>query len=296
MTTTGRHAGRVVVLGDLMVDVVATASVPLARGSDAPARVRDHGGGSGANVAAWLGAGAVLVCCVGDDAAGRAPIPGVCFRGVVHPTLPTGTCITIVEPDGERTFLPDRGANAALRPEDLPDVFRAGDHLHLSGYALLDEGPARAAALEALARARATGMTISVDPASSAPLAAVGPERFLRWIDGADLLLPNADEARILTGEEDPERAALALAAPGAEVVLTLGVGGALWTDGARVVRAPALPVAGAIDTTGAGDAFAAGWLGARLRGARVEEALAAACALAARAVAVPGGRPPTGA
>lgn len=325
MTATSHRAGRIVVLGDLMVDVVATTAVPLVRGSDAPAVVRRHGGGSGANVAAWLGAlwrdagggetgrggvavgggpapGAaasndgvcVLLACVGDDEAGRAGIRGVDVRAAIHPHLPTGTCITLVEPDGERTFLPDRGANAALRPDDLPhDVFRAGDHLHLSAYPLLEDTPARAAALEALTRARAAGMTVSVDPASSAPLRAVGASAFLAWTAGVDTLLPNADEAHALTGEAEPVVAARALAAAsGAEVVLTLGAGGALWTDGNAVVRAAGPAVAGALDSTGAGDAFTAGWLTARRAGASVEAALRAANALGARAVAGPGGRP----
>jgi len=135
-------------------------------------------------------------------------------------------------------------------------------------------------------------MTASVDPASSAPLRAVGAEAFLAWIGGADVLLPNADEARVLTGEADPERAARSLACTsGAEVVVTLGAAGALWSDGAETKRETGEAVRG--DSTGAGDAFTAGWLGARLAGASVAEALRAANALGTRAVAEPGARPP---
>ena len=80
----------------------------------------------------------------------------------------------IVEPTGERTMLPDRGANAALAPADLPvDELRAATHLHLSGYTLLDPG-SRAAGLVALEHAREAGLSVSVDPASAAPLAAAG--------------------------------------------------------------------------------------------------------------------------
>jgi sugar/nucleoside kinase (ribokinase family) len=147
----------------------------------------------------------------------------------------------------------------------------------------------RATGLRALALARERGMTVSVDPSSAAPLAAA-PD-FLGWIAGAALLLPNADEARVLTGEGDPGRAARALAAAGREVVVTLGAGGALWTDGERVLRAPAA-AAEVVDTTGAGDAFAAGLLAARADGADPQGQLEAGCALAARAVGVPGARP----
>ncbi len=294
-------SGRVVVLGDLMVDVVARPDGPLARGSDAPARVRLHGGGSGANVAAWLahiGHAPALVARVGDDGAGRDAVAeltagGVEVHAAVDPDLATGLCVVLVEPDGERTFLPDRGANAALSPADLPAGLLAhGDHLHLSAYPLLEPvGPGREAARAAITTALDRGATVSVDPASSAPLRAVGAERFLTWTRGARLLFPNADEAEALTGLRDPERAAATLARrSGGEVVVTLGAAGALWSDGGRLERVTGTPVAG--DSTGAGDAFAAGWLAARLAGAGVVEALTAANALGARALGVPGGRP----
>lgn len=292
---------RVVALGDVMVDIVATATAPLARGSDAAATVRSHGGGSAANLAAWLaavGRPALLVARVGADDAGRAQVAeltahGVDVRAAFDPERPTGACVVIVEPDGERTFLPDRGANAALSADDLPaDAFRAGDTLSVSGYALLAGGPGAAAARAAMRRAHDTGMAVVVDPASSAPLRAVGPAAFLALVVGAALLLPNAEEALALTGEAEPERAARVLAArTGAEVVVTCGAGGAWWSDGARAVHAAGKRVRG--DSTGAGDAFAAGWLHARLAGAEVEEALRAANALGARAAARPGARPP---
>jgi sugar/nucleoside kinase (ribokinase family) len=199
----------------------------------------------------------------------------------------------VIGADGERTMLPDRGANLALEPRDLPaELFATGGHLHLSGYVLLHDGP-RAAGVAALERARAAGMTISVDPASAAPLRTVGVEALLRWIAGADVLLPNRDEAAVLTGEDDPERAARALVAHAGvrEVVVTLGAGGALWSDGSAVLHAPA-PPGDLVDTTGAGDAFAAGWLAARRGGADARAALEAACATGARAVQRAGARP----
>ena len=291
----------VVVVGDLMVDVVAVARVPLAHGSDTDARVRWAGGGAGANVAAWLahlGVAVALVGRVGDDVAGRGAVAelgeaGVDVRVAVDPARATGTCVVLVDGDGERTMLPDRGANLALAPDDLPDdLWRAGAHLHLSGYTLLHAGP-RAAGLVALRRARAAGMTVSIDPASAAPLRAAGADAVLGWLAGADVLLPNRDEALVLSGEPDPHRAAPALArrAGAREVVVTLGPAGALWTDGEVVIEERA-PVADAVDTTGAGDAFAAGWLVARGAGAAPAEALRAACAAGAEAVARPGARP----
>lgn len=283
---------RIVVAGDVMRDVVATLAAPLAHGSDTPAAIVERGGGAGANVAAWLGrAGAAptLIGCVGADAAGRAAADELRAEGVdvqlsVDAQRPTGTCVVLVEPGGERTMLPDPGANVALAAAPLPP---GATHLHVAGYALLRAG-SRAAARALIAAARGAGATVSVDPSSAAPLAAA--PGFLGWVAGADLLLPNRDEAAVLTGIADPAGAARALSARAREVVVTLGAEGALWCDGAEVVHVPAFPVVHA-DSTGAGDAFAAGLLAARAAGAGPADALRAGCALAARAVARVGAR-----
>jgi sugar/nucleoside kinase (ribokinase family) len=287
---------RPLVVGDVMVDVVVRLSGPLAPGSDAPAVIRFHGGGSAANTAAWFaraGAAPLLVGRVGDDERGRAAREELRAAGVeaaltVDRALPTGTCVVLVGPDGERTMAPDAGANDALTDADLADeLLASAGHLHVAGYALLRPG-SRPAARAAIARALERGMSVSVDPSSAALLS---PE-FLDLAEGAGLLLPNAEEARMLSGESDPERAAGALAARFGEVVVTLGSEGAVWSDGPRTVRAAAVPVEVLVDSTGAGDAFAAGLIAARMDGAGPEEALAAGARLAAEAVARPGGRP----
>jgi ribokinase len=286
--------GRVVVVGDVMTDVVASLSGPVAHGSDTPARVVQRGGGAGANVAAWLaraGASVTLIGRVGDDAAGREILEGLRAEGVdtrlaTDPARPTGTCVVLVEPGGERSMLPDPGANAGLEAVPLPED---ATHLHLAGYALLHPG-SRPAARALLADAAARGLTISVDPSSAAPLARAGAAAFFDWIQGVQLLLPNRDEAAVLTSVPDPRGAARALTAHAGEVVVKLGAQGALWTDGGEQLRAPAVDVQ-VVDTTGAGDAFAAGLLAARRGGAAPPEALAAGCALAAEAVARNGAR-----
>jgi ribokinase len=283
----------IVVLGDLMVDVLAVLPGALAHGSDTPAPIEQHLGGSGANVAAWLAATGSQVAFVGragTDAFGAQAVGALRDAGVdVHVAhdarRPTGTCIVLVYPGGERTMVPDAGANDGLETTELPP----GEHLHVAGYALLREG-ARQAARAALALAQGLGMTVSVDPSSAAPLASVGPQRFLDWTRDVDLLLPNAEEASVLTGHEDPEQAVLALA-QGREAVVTLGPAGALWSDGTNVLHADAEPV-DVIDTTGAGDAFAAGLIGARHGGAGPAEALAAGNELATRAVTRTGAWP----
>jgi ribokinase len=289
---------RIVVVGDVMLDVVARLSGPVAVGSDSEASVSFGGGGSAANVAAWaaaLGTPVSLACRVGDDDRGRAAIAelrGVDVHATFDPERPTGTCVVLVEPGGERSMLPDAGANATLTAADLPQrAFRPGGHLHLSGYTLLDPGP-RAAGLAALAAARAAGCTVSVDPASIGPLAAYGVDRWLADTAAATLLLPNADEARLLTGCTDPADAARALADRHPIVAVTLGAEGALWATRDELVHRPAHDTV-VVDTTGAGDAFAAGLLAAWLQTPDVDPAAAldAGLARAAAVVRRPGAR-----
>jgi sugar/nucleoside kinase (ribokinase family) len=259
-------APRVVVVGDVCTDVVALLAGEPAPGSDRPAAIATRGGGAGANVAAHLaalGTPVTLAGCVGDDLPGQALCRDLAEAGVTLavrtvPGVPTGTIISLVEPGGERSMLADRGANLALRPGDVP-VPAAGGHLHLSGYTLLDDGP-RAAGLAALAAARVAGCTVSVDPASTGPLAGYGVDRWLADTAAATVLLPNADEARLLTGCTDPAEAARALADRHPVVVVSLGADGALWAAGDVLVHRAAHP-ADVVDTTGAGDAFTAGVL-----------------------------------
>ena len=301
-----RVVARVVVLGDIVVDVVAAMSVPVARGSDSPAHIRYAAGGAGANVAAWLadlGEPVSLIGRVGADDAGNRCLASLTAAGVelsvaVDPEATTGTVIVLVDPDGERSMVPDRGANLGLRPADVDKrLFVPGDHLHLSGYPLLDAG-SRAAAVQALTLARAAGMTISVDPASTAPILAYGTDRFLAATEGTDLLLPNRSEAELLTGRSDPHAAAEELAKRYGAAVVTCGAQGAAWaTDGGgggggkAAGQVPAQP-ARVVDTTGAGDAFAAGLLASWLAGRPLPDAVRAGAVVAARAVTHVGAQP----
>ena len=167
----------IVVVGEVTLDVVAFHDAPLAVASDTPARISLRPGGAGANTAAWLaraGVEVALIAQVGDDdaaAAALAGLDGVDLRVGVDAHLPTGTCIVLVSPGGERTMLPDPGANIALEAGGLSgDLFVAGNVLHVSGYSLMRPG-SRTAALLAMDKARDAGMPVSVDPASAALLA-----------------------------------------------------------------------------------------------------------------------------
>jgi sugar/nucleoside kinase (ribokinase family) len=196
-----------------------------------------------------------------------------------------------VDGAGERTMITDRGAGEALGPDDLPETLFAGGHLHLSGYTL-SGGSRRETALRAPRLARGAGMTVSVDPSSVSLLDSVDPDRFLEWTRGADLLFPNLTEGEILTGERTPARIVEKLLPYYSAVVLKLGPEGALYADGAgNLLREPAAPVR-VEDTTGAGDAFSAGFLAAWLDGEPPAEALRWGACLAGRAVGRVGARP----
>jgi sugar/nucleoside kinase (ribokinase family) len=296
----GTETLSVVVVGDVMVDVLAAMGGPLNHGSDTPSAITTAGGGSAANVAAWLadqGVPTAYVGRVGDDALGRESVDTLRAHGVTawvstEDDRGTGTCVVLVEPGGERSMLPDTGANATLAPEHVPpQPFRPGGHLHLSGYTLLHEG-SRDAGLAALAMAAAADMTVSVDPSSAALLELVGAARFLEMTRGVDLLLANSDEATVLSGSADVRQSAQLLGDTYREVVVKLGAEGALWQQGFIAASAPAERIADVIDTTGAGDAFAAGFLASWLLHPEPETALAAGCRLAARAVGRVGARP----
>jgi ribokinase len=284
--------GPVLVVGDLMVDVVATHDGPLAHGSDTEARVTSGGGGSAANTAAWLaraGTGVRLVAAVGDDALGRAALDelataGVSFAGPIVADRPTGTCVVLVDPTGERTMLPDRGANDALSARAVLDALEPRPvWLHLSGYTLLGDG-SRPAGLAAVDAARSAGVRWSVDASSAAPLEAVGLGTFLGWVRGADVLFANDDEIAALGGIGELLTAVTA-------VVAKHGPDGASWHAAAGTWSAPATatPV---VDTVGAGDALDAGVIAAVVSGDGPEDSLRAGTALATRAVIARGGRP----
>lgn len=282
----------VCVVGDVGLDISAKLAGPIL-GHDARASITVNPGGAGGNTAAWLARQDVtvsLIARVGADQAGRTArseltAAGIDCRFVVDPQLPTCCVVALLDAQGERTMLADRGANAALSPQDivLPEV-SGRRHLHLSGYVLLDDG-SRPAGIAALHSARRAGWTTSVDPQAAVHIEAAGGDTFLRWAAGADLLLPNDGEIRALGG------VAAALEHVGA-VVVTHGSDGASWyTDADHPVSVPS-PIRHEVDCTGAGDAFNAGLLALWLAGGSPQAALTAGVAAGTEAAGRIGARP----
>lgn len=290
---------RIVVLGDLMLDVVLAPDRALETGSDVPGRVSLVQGGSAANTARWLarlGARSSLICAVGRDAAGRMLLDAVREDGVMPRAMRvagarTGRIGVLVATGGERSFVADRGAADALAPGDLQAAwFRAEDALHLPAYSLLGE-PLGLAGRRAVTLAREAGAMVSVDLASIVPLLANGRRaaRALMEAVAPDLLFSTAAEAEALLGRSAVD--GLLDLAPMA--VVKRGAKGAtvLAREGSERLRFEvATQHVVARDSTGAGDAFDAGflvgWFAARAAGRSMPASLQRAALAGHRAAA----------
>ena len=290
---------RFVVVGDVMSDFVVVPRGPLRHDTDTPATIRPRPGGSGANTAAWLGVLGRRVDFVGAIGSDAVPQHEAAFRdaGVephltVEPGIPTGVLIITVD-GNERSMLTDRGANALQRPERVGDELLAGAAvLHLSGYSITGAFGA-AGAEELIRRARALGVAVSVSAGSASFIGDFGAEAFLEAIAGADVLLANLQEGRLLSGRDEPEAAAAALLERFPVVAVTAGPRGSVVADRRTPPRAVPAHAVRLLDPSGAGDAYAAGFLSSWAEGRDVAAAAELGTFTAARAVVVHGGRPP---
>ena len=241
-------------LGDLTLDVVVRLAGPVAVHGDTEAEIVLKPGGQAANVAAWsawLGATARFIGRTGNDdvgsiARGRLRERGVEVVGPVDGR--NGLVCSLVAPDGTRSMASDRGSATQLEPEDLDPEWVAGcDHLFVSGYALMRE-PARTAARRAVELARGERAQVSIDLASWSAIRDSGAETFRQLVAelGPDVVFANEDEERLVAGP-----------LAGVAWILKCGARGCSFDGDER----EALPVERVLDSTGAGDALAAGWI-----------------------------------
>jgi sugar/nucleoside kinase (ribokinase family) len=287
----------VLVIGDVMLDIIAAPERAIELATDTPATISLLPGGSGANAAAWLGHFGNAAGRVGPDG---APEHAAALRAHgVEPLFAhdervrTGVLVTLIGAAGERSFLTDRGANARLSRDDLPASLLEGVELvHVSGYAFFGAGP-RAAVREFMAAAVARRVPLTVDAGSSAVVREIGPGAFLAWTSAATICFVNALEASVLAGSTERTEQLKTLGATYETVIVTCGAAGARAATGfgARY-RSSAAPNVEPLDTSGAGDAFLAGYLTAHLSGEPLERCLERGVRAGSTAVLHYGGRP----
>jgi sugar/nucleoside kinase (ribokinase family) len=279
--------GVLVCIGDLVEDVVVWSAGAPRSGTDNPARIQRVRGGAASNVAVFassLGTSVRFVGRVGDDLAGEALVRELVGAGVdpkVQRQGRTGTIVILVDASGERTMFPDRAAAAELA--DVPDSWISGaEAYHLSAYSLT--GPSWPVLRRAAEIARAEGAILTIDAASVALIDSVGPAAFRALIRTLQptYVFANGIEADVGDLRELVGTGTTVVVKNGRDPAEILAAG----NKNAIVRPAPADEVR---DTTGAGDAFAAGFLAAVLDSAEPVEAVEAGHGLARRVLTQPG-------
>ena len=311
----------IVAMGDAIVDVIASCDDEflvthrLPKGSMqllSPAQAdelyaamgvaREMSGGSAANSMAGIAAMGGRSAFIGQIAEDQL---GLIFEHDMHalgvrfetPPLddgpPTGRCLILVTPDGQRTMNTCPGASHELSADALDrELIASASILFLEGYLFGPVKP-RAAMMEAIKIAHAAGRKVGFTLSESVCIAE-RKEPFTQMIEsgGVDLLFCNEDEALQLTGRTDLQSALDELQVHVPTLVITKGPEGAIGVEGGKTIAIPAAPVDQVVDTTGAGDLFAAGFLTARCKGANLERCLWTGAIAAGEVIKHYGARP----
>jgi ribokinase len=272
------------VIGDFAWDVLIRTNSQLLTGGDTFGEVMLTPGGSAANVAVWAtrcGLETEFIGKIGRDRFGQLAQEDLANERVVSHFLETdehltGCVAVVVDQNGERSMVSGRGADFYLLQSELPkDAVRRAGHLHMTAWSFFVDPP-RSAARAAARLARECGATLSFDPGSFQMIEEMGVNHFLAVTQdlGIDIFLPNYEEGGVLTGLDEPEAIAAALAKlyPQALIMLKLDADGALvYEDGVATRLAPATN--NLVDATGAGDSFAGAFLARYLSGSTALEA-----------------------
>ena len=283
-----------------MLDIVAqipTTPHDLRLGNDTRTVISTHGGGAGGNVASWLavlGNDVTMVGRIGSDAAGSAITSefdalGISYGQIVKEGFHTGVVICLVDPSGERTMLADNGANAGLEVSDLP-ALDGVNAVYLTGYVPL--APlSRMGVLEMVRKINSHGIPIVFDPATVGGMQGVPVEEILSWCALMDTVIMNEEEAIYLSGLSELESALDFFVKRTPRAIIKRGSAGAIGLERGGQIVSVAAKASAVVDTTGAGDSFAAGFIDAFIGRHDFSHAMERASAVAGQCVAIVGAR-----
>jgi sugar/nucleoside kinase (ribokinase family) len=254
---------RICIIGDINVDVITLLSGPLQKNTDTTSVNAITLGGSTCNVAVWLTHLDVevnLVSAIGDDVLGTWVITQLQAFGVPDQRIRTisnnrtGTCVILVDETGARSMMPDFGANLVQSVDaELENLIKESDIVIMSAYTFMRPESNKFAydVLECVSNSNAR---MVIDAASSSPIEKTGAEKVRKYLARADLVLANEDEFAALE-KDAPEN----WTAEFQNLIVKRGSRGALWLHRGKEVATVRAEDVKVIDTTGAGDAFAAG-------------------------------------
>ena len=289
---------RILCIGDAALDVIVKMQTEIHVGSDTTSQISMHGGGAAANTATWLaqlGHSVFFSCRLGDDAAGHAISSEFDLWKIEHQKTfleneKTGVVVVLVDDKGDRTMFPDSGANSGISERDLPDL-RGFDAAYLSGYSLFNPLSTNGV-LRMVNEIQDVGIPLIFDPASVGTMMAFNRKRVIETLAYMDITIMNEDEARYIADCDALDEALDFITEIVSTAVIKTGSSGAIARiRGSNTVISHADAV-NAIDTTGAGDAFAAGFIPMWLESKDLLASMNAGNEVARQCVAIIGARP----
>jgi len=289
---------RILCIGDAALDVIVKMQTEIHVGSDTTSQISMHGGGAAANTATWLaqlGHSVFFSCRLGDDAAGHAISSEFDLWKIEHQKTfleneKTGVVVVLVDDKGDRTMFPDSGANSGISERDLPDL-RGFDAAYLSGYSLFNPLSTNGV-LRMVNEIKEVGIPLIFDPASVGTMMAFNRKRVIETLPHMDITIMNEDEARYIADCDSLDKALDFITEFVSIAVIKTGSSGAIARiRGSNTVISHADAV-NAIDTTGAGDAFAAGFIPMWLESKDLLASMNAGNEVARQCVAIIGARP----
>jgi sugar/nucleoside kinase (ribokinase family) len=288
---------KVLMVGDIMVDVVVALEDDIQRGSDTPSKITQTIGGTGINVATWAkhtGGEPFIIGCIGNDIGGSYIEShlnnwGIEFAIQKLEQATTGMVVALAHLDGERSMFPDSRANSELSEFQFDSIdWKQFSHFYISGYTLFNLRT-RELAKKLMATARANGVAVVLDPASAAPLSSLHPEELASWLINTDYLVPNEMELRTIIEKLETDLSGLISHTP--NLIIKLGSAGAIWFA-AGVNQEFQAPIVEVVDSVGAGDAFAGALLAELSAGKSVPVAIEQAIKAGASSVGMRGAQP----